>query len=191
MATEAAPRLATDGAQRRGRAVRLSSRDKLALTLMVGIPLVLVGGLIWFPTIASIVLSFTNWDGIGGITTAQWIGTENYHQVATIYPPLLAGARAQPHLARIPDVRRDAVRPLPRLPARQGASRIAHLPEHLLPARGAVVRDHRLHRPADLLADAGPRERLASALTPTGWATRASTSGPCSSSSAGGTPGTS
>src|SRR6476646_6960022 len=86
MATEAAPRLATDGAQRRGRAVRLSTRDKLELTLMVGIPLVLVGGLIWFPTIASILLSFTNWDGIGGVTTAQWIGTENYHQVATIYP---------------------------------------------------------------------------------------------------------
>ena len=86
MATEAAPRLATDGAQRRGRAVRLSSRDKLALALMVGIPLVVVGGLIWFPTFASIVLSFTSWDGIGGITTAQWIGTENYHQVATIYP---------------------------------------------------------------------------------------------------------
>jgi len=87
MATEAAPRLATDGAQRRGRAVRLSTRDKLALTLMIGIPLVLVGGLIWFPTIASILLSFTNWDGIGGVTTAHWIGTENYHQVATIYPP--------------------------------------------------------------------------------------------------------
>jgi multiple sugar transport system permease protein len=86
MATEAAPRLARDGAQRRGRAVRLSSRDKLALTLMVGIPLVLVGGLIWFPTFASIGLSFTSWDGIGGITTAQWIGTENYQQVATIYP---------------------------------------------------------------------------------------------------------
>src|SRR5574338_412724 len=87
MATEAAPRLeAADGAQRRGRAVRLSSRDKLALTLMVGIPLVVVGGLIWFPTIASILLSFTNWDGIGGITTAHWIGTENYRQVATLYP---------------------------------------------------------------------------------------------------------
>ncbi len=86
MATEAAPRLAADGAQRRGRAVRLSSRDKLALALMVGIPLVLVGGLIWFPTIASILLSFTNWDGIGGITTAHWIGTENYNQIATINP---------------------------------------------------------------------------------------------------------
>jgi multiple sugar transport system permease protein len=87
MATEAARRLATDGAQRRRRAVRLSSRDKLALALMVGIPFVVVGGLIWFPTFASILLSFTNWDGIGGITTAHWIGTENYRQVATIYPP--------------------------------------------------------------------------------------------------------
>jgi multiple sugar transport system permease protein len=53
---------------------------------MVGIPLVVVGGLIWFPTFASIALSFTSWDGIGGITTAKWIGTENYQQVATIYP---------------------------------------------------------------------------------------------------------
>jgi multiple sugar transport system permease protein len=86
MATEAAPRLATDGARRRGRAVRHSSRDKVALGLMVGIPLVVVGGLIWFPTFASIGLSFTSWDGIGGVTTAKWIGTENYEQVATIYP---------------------------------------------------------------------------------------------------------
>lgn len=48
--------------------------------------MVVVGALVWFPTIASIVLSFTNWDGIGGVTTAKWIGTENYKQVATIYP---------------------------------------------------------------------------------------------------------
>ncbi len=53
---------------------------------MVGVPMLVVGGLIWFPTIASILLSFTNWDGIGGITNAHWIGTENYRQVATIYP---------------------------------------------------------------------------------------------------------
>jgi multiple sugar transport system permease protein len=53
---------------------------------MVGIPLVVVGGLVWFPTFASIALSFTSWDGIGGVTTAKWIGTENYQQIATIYP---------------------------------------------------------------------------------------------------------
>jgi len=87
MATDIAPSAEVAGAHRTGRAVRLSARDKLALALMVGVPLVVVGGLIWFPTFASIFLSFTNWDGIGGITTAQWIGTENYNQVATIYPP--------------------------------------------------------------------------------------------------------
>jgi multiple sugar transport system permease protein len=87
MAVDVAPSVKVeDGVRRKGRAVRLSGRDRIALALMVGIPLVVVGGLIWFPTFASIGLSFTNWDGIGGITTAKWIGTENYHQVATIYP---------------------------------------------------------------------------------------------------------
>jgi multiple sugar transport system permease protein len=87
MAVDIAPSVKVeDGVRRKGRAVRLSGRDRIALALMVGIPFVVVGGLIWFPTFASIGLSFTNWDGIGGITTAKWIGTENYHQVATIYP---------------------------------------------------------------------------------------------------------
>jgi ABC-type sugar transport system permease subunit len=47
----------------------------------------LTGALIWFPTISSIGLSFTNWDGIGGLHTIQWTGTTNYRQIATIYPP--------------------------------------------------------------------------------------------------------
>jgi len=87
MATDVAPRVEVAGARRKGRAVRLSGRDRLALTLMAGIPLVVVGGLIWFPTFASIGLSFTNWDGIGGLHTIQWTGTTNYRQIATIYPP--------------------------------------------------------------------------------------------------------
>jgi ABC-type sugar transport system permease subunit len=54
---------------------------------MLGVPTLVVGGLIWFPTVASIILSFTSWDGIGGVGSAQWIGTRNYHEIATIYPP--------------------------------------------------------------------------------------------------------
>ena len=42
------------------------------------------------------MLSFTSWDGIGGIDTAKWIGTENYHQVAHDLPAVLAGGEAQP-----------------------------------------------------------------------------------------------
>jgi multiple sugar transport system permease protein len=51
------------------------------------VPTLVVGGFVWFPTVASIVLSFTNWDGIGGVSSAHWVGTRNYHEIATIYPP--------------------------------------------------------------------------------------------------------
>jgi multiple sugar transport system permease protein len=87
VATELAPTLETGGAPRRRRAVRLSLGDRVALGLMIGVPVLIVGFFIWFPTISSVVLSFTNWDGIGGLGTAHYIGTQNYHQIATIYPP--------------------------------------------------------------------------------------------------------
>jgi ABC-type sugar transport system permease subunit len=53
---------------------------------MIGIPVAVVGFFVWFPTISSIVLSFSSWDGIGGIGSIHFIGTRNYHQIATIYP---------------------------------------------------------------------------------------------------------
>jgi ABC-type sugar transport system permease subunit len=76
-----------DGAPRRRRAVRLSLSDRVVLGLMIGIPVLIVAFFIWFPTISSIILSFTGWDGIGGISAIHFIGTRNYHQIATIYPP--------------------------------------------------------------------------------------------------------
>jgi len=88
MAIDVAARAGAGGVRRpRRRAVRLSAGDRVAIAVMVVVPLLVVGGLIWFPTVASILLSFTNWDGIGGVTTAHWIGAENYRQIATIYPP--------------------------------------------------------------------------------------------------------
>jgi ABC-type sugar transport system permease subunit len=87
VAVEIAPTLETGGTRRKRRAVRLSFGDRLALILMVGVPMLIVGTFVWFPTLSSVALSFTGWDGIGGVTTANWVGTQNYHQVATIYPP--------------------------------------------------------------------------------------------------------
>ncbi|MFN2470923.1 MAG: carbohydrate ABC transporter permease [Gaiellaceae bacterium] len=87
MAIDIAPKSGTGGVRRRRRVVRLSARDRIAVALMVGVPMLVVGGLIWFPTIASVLLSFTNWDGIGGITTAHWVGAQNYDQIVHIYPP--------------------------------------------------------------------------------------------------------
>jgi ABC-type sugar transport system permease subunit len=54
---------------------------------MIGIPALIHIGLVWGPTLASIALSFTSWDGIGGISTINWIGLDNYEQIFTIYPP--------------------------------------------------------------------------------------------------------
>src|SRR4051795_1676180 len=87
MAIDIAATSKVGGARRKTRAVRLSGRDRIAIGVMLGIPALVVGALIWFPTVASVVLSFTNWDGIGGVGTAQWVGTRNYHEIATIYPP--------------------------------------------------------------------------------------------------------
>ncbi len=66
---------------------RFTRTDKIVLCLMIGIPTLLHVSLVWFPAIASVFLSFTTWDGIGGVKTIQWSGTENYHQIFTNYPP--------------------------------------------------------------------------------------------------------
>jgi multiple sugar transport system permease protein len=66
---------------------RLSRSDKIAVSLMVIVPTALVLWLVWLPGILSVVLSFVRWNGIGGVHTIQWIGTQNYKDVFTNYPP--------------------------------------------------------------------------------------------------------
>jgi multiple sugar transport system permease protein len=73
--------------KRRGRLSRLTRRDKLVLFVMCGIPTILLIAFVWFPALASVGLSFTSWDGIGGLGTIKWVGFQNYHQIFTIYPP--------------------------------------------------------------------------------------------------------
>src|SRR3712207_8283162 len=70
----------------RRRATRLTVRDRLAVMVMVGVPLLFVLGLIWGPTLASVYLSFTSWDGIGGLDTIDLIRVTNYDQIGSIYP---------------------------------------------------------------------------------------------------------
>ncbi|HIW29804.1 MAG TPA: sugar ABC transporter permease, partial [Candidatus Luteococcus avicola] len=42
--------------------------------------------LVWLPAIASVMLSFFNWDGFGPVTEAQPVGFRWYQEAATIYP---------------------------------------------------------------------------------------------------------
>ncbi|HMT31129.1 MAG TPA: sugar ABC transporter permease [Dermatophilaceae bacterium] len=66
---------------------QLSPGDKILVALMIIVPTALVVGLVWIPAIMSVWLSFTNWDGLGSFSDAHFIGTKNYTDVVSIYPP--------------------------------------------------------------------------------------------------------
>ena len=53
---------------------------------MVGVPLFFDLGLIWGPTIVSVFLSFTNWNGIGNLFAAKIVGTANYESALSNNP---------------------------------------------------------------------------------------------------------
>ncbi len=66
---------------------RLHGFDRVVVILMVAVPSLFVVGLVWLPAIGSVVLSFARWSGFGGLGTIQWIGTKNYQDITSIYPP--------------------------------------------------------------------------------------------------------
>lgn len=57
-----------------------SGRDKLTLSLFIGLPTFLHVALVWFPAFATIYLSFTYWTGIH-IEDIQWSGLANYQNI--------------------------------------------------------------------------------------------------------------
>ena len=76
------------GKRRRYRGIdQLGGLDRLVIILMVVVPTLLLIWLVWFPAVGSVILSFTNWDGIGPLSSIKFIGLKNYVDVVTIYPP--------------------------------------------------------------------------------------------------------
>ena len=73
--------------QRRRRFSLLTRRDKITLGFLIGVPAVIHVTLVWIPTICSILLSFTSWNGIGGLDKIKFVGLDNYVSLATVYPP--------------------------------------------------------------------------------------------------------
>jgi len=69
-----------------GRVRRLTGIDRLVVVVMVLIPLLLTTIFVILPAIASVVLSFSSWDGIGGIGKIKWVGFQNYVNIFTIDP---------------------------------------------------------------------------------------------------------
>jgi multiple sugar transport system permease protein len=94
MVTPVSERTPPAVAPRRARRVRrLTTRDRLVLALMLGVPSLIHIALVWGPALASVALSFTSWDGIGGLSTIKWVGLRNYHDIVTIYPPFWPAIR--------------------------------------------------------------------------------------------------
>ena len=86
--------MATGTRRRQSRRVekKRGTRDRLVISAMVGIPTVLVIWLVWLPALASVLLSFTKWNGFK-FSTIEWVGTKNYVDIATIYPPFWPAIR--------------------------------------------------------------------------------------------------
>jgi multiple sugar transport system permease protein len=73
--------------------IRRSRSDRWAFALMLGIPAAVVIGLVWVPTVFTVILSFTRWDGIGGLSSIEWVGGQNYVDAFQAYPPFQQAVR--------------------------------------------------------------------------------------------------
>ncbi|MFJ9344938.1 carbohydrate ABC transporter permease [Streptomyces sp. NPDC101237] len=70
---------------RQGHKRLLTRRDRVTLAFMAGVPTVLHVLLVWVTALASILLAFTTWDGIG-FDSIKWVGLDNFHQLFSDNP---------------------------------------------------------------------------------------------------------
>jgi len=77
---------------KRRRLQKLTKRDKLVLGVMVAIPVLVEALLIWIPTLLSVGLSFTKWNGLD-LSNIRSNGLQNYNYVVNDYPPFWPAVR--------------------------------------------------------------------------------------------------
>jgi multiple sugar transport system permease protein len=91
LATTTAPPAPVDGGRKRPsrkrKLTRLTRGDRITIFVMAAIPTLLVLWLVWLPGVASVVLGFFRWEGVGSFHTATWVGLDNYKNIFTNYPP--------------------------------------------------------------------------------------------------------
>lgn len=72
---------------------KLRAKDRGVVIVMIVVPAIFVFGLVWIPAILSVILSFGSWNGIGDVSTIEWVGLQNYRDISTIYPPFWPAVR--------------------------------------------------------------------------------------------------
>ena len=75
--------------RRRGRR-RLTPQDILVVVALLAVPVLLDVALVWGTSLASIGLSFTNYNGF---VSPKFIGVQNYDNIFSIYPPFWRAVR--------------------------------------------------------------------------------------------------
>jgi len=58
----------------------------LTAGLLIGLAVGLQLALVWLPTVTSVGLSFTSWDGVGGLDSIKPVGLQNYVDLVTVQP---------------------------------------------------------------------------------------------------------
>jgi multiple sugar transport system permease protein/raffinose/stachyose/melibiose transport system permease protein len=86
LSTVAAPTGVPVPSTRTRRLRRLSGHDRMVLGLMVGVPTLIQAVLIWIPTLLSVGLSFTRWNGLA-VSDIKPAGLANYRFAVEDYPP--------------------------------------------------------------------------------------------------------
>ncbi|MEV5597819.1 sugar ABC transporter permease [Streptomyces sp. NPDC052496] len=69
---------------------RHTRRDLAVLCVLLGLPVLLDLVLVWGPALASVGLSFTDWDGVGAV---EWAGLGNYEHLFADYPQFWPAVR--------------------------------------------------------------------------------------------------
>ena len=90
MSTEHASVRTSRSPRRRRRVRRLSGRDRLVLTLMIGVPVLLEAAFIWGPAVSTVFLSFTD---AHGAAPTNYVGAQNYTVLRTIDPQFWPAVR--------------------------------------------------------------------------------------------------
>ena len=70
--------------RRRRRLRRFTARDWVLLAVLLGIPLLVDLAFVWFPAVANVILSFTNWNGVGAVQ--PFVGVQQYAYAFTVDP---------------------------------------------------------------------------------------------------------
>ena len=81
VATRKEVKIAKAGRKARRRNHNFSGGDRATIATFVGVPTLIHIFMVWIPAICTVLLSFTFWDGIGGLKNIKWVGFTNYRQI--------------------------------------------------------------------------------------------------------------